>query len=414
MFEIKCRYDELLDPEILKPHPKNRNSHPQEQIERLVHLFKANDIRSPIVVSKRSGYITKGHGRRLAAIRAGLKEYPVEFQDYKSDEQEYQDVQADNAIALWAELDLSGVNLDLADYGPELDIDALGLKDFVVEPADKYQDKDADEVPEVAQNIHSVKLGQIWKLGEHRLMCGDSTDMATVEKLMNGEKADMVFTDPPYGVGVINTHGSILGDEDLTVFKACLPLLKSYSNHDTHFYVWCASGDMFPQSIAAFSDVFPFQNILPIRCTHENKRGNKGAFKLNFETCLFANDNSRAFNASKKIKVSDTTLKDNRYNGDGNLRVYPALWDGERATEHNMNIVHPTQKKVEMIEFYVEISSNKDSLVLDLFGGSGSTLIACEKTNRKCFMMELDPHYCSVIIERWQKFTGKQAELIAE
>jgi DNA modification methylase len=153
--------------------------------------------------------------------------------------------------------------------------------------------------------------------------------------------------------------------------------------------------------------------MLPVRVTHENKRGPKGAFKHNYESCLFGNDNSKKFNKSSKIKVSETTLNDDRYRGDGKLSVYPALWDEVRSTEHNMNIVHPTQKKVEMIEFYVEISSKDKELISDVFLGSGSTLIACEKTNRKCYGMEIDPHYCSVIIERWQNFTGQKASKVS-
>jgi DNA modification methylase len=246
-------------------------------------------------------------------------------------------------------------------------------------------------------------LGDLYEIGEHRLLCGDSTDSDTVAKLMNGEKADMVFTDPPYGVAVNNTQGTILGDEDLDVFINCLPIIKIFSNENSHFYVWCASGDMFPSSLNAYCEYLPFQNILPIRVTHENKRGKKGAFKLNFETCIFGNNNEKGFNSSNKFKVSETTLNDSRYKGDGKLKVYPALWDEERSTEHNMNLVHPTQKNVKMVEFYVEISSNINEVVLDFFLGSGSTMVASHQLKRKCYGMELDPKYCDVIVKRMIK-----------
>ena len=241
---------------------------------------------------------------------------------------------------------------------------------------------------------------------KHRIKCGDSTSEADVADLMAGEKADMVFTDPPYGVSVINTKGGIIGDNDLTVFENCLPILKLFSKDDSHVYVWCASGDMLPPSMMAFTKHFKFQNLLPIRVTHENKRGPKAAFKHNYESCLFGNNNKKKFNKSERIKVSQTTLNDSRYQGDGFLEVYPALWDGERSTEHNMNIIHPTQKNVRMIEFYVEISSGKDGSVLDLFLGSGSTLIACEKTDRRCFGMELDTKYMNVILKRYSDYCG--------
>ena len=402
---IHCKYDELMPVHKLKPHPKNRNKHPDDQIERLAKILKYQGIRAPIVVSNRSNRIVKGHGTLMAIKANQWDTAPIVYQDFDDDDQEWLFVQSDNAIANWAELDIKGINADLSELGP-FDIDLLGIKDFTVTPEEKELG-DEEATPEVRET--DIKLGDLFLLGDHRLLCGDSTDKAQVEKLMNGEKADMVFTDPPYGVSVKNTQGNIIGDEDLTVFKNSLPLLKSYAKLNAHFYVWCASGDRLPESIESFASIFQFQNLLPIRCTHENKRGRKAAFKLNYETCLFANDNTRPFNFSKKFKVSETTINDSRYNGDGNLRVYPALWDGERSTEHNMNIVHPTQKKVEMIEFYLEISSNNSELVMDLFGGSGSTLIACEKTNRKCFMMELDPQYCQVIIDRWEKYTGKKA-----
>ena len=281
----------------------------------------------------------------------------------------------------------------LDDWGLDLPID-LHVEELEAEE-DNY------EIPN--EITTDIVIGDLFEIGEHRLLCGDSTNSDSVAKLMNGEKADMVFTDPPYGVEVNNTKGTILGDENLDVFINCLPIIKIFSNENSHFYIWCASGDMFPPSLKAYCEYLPFQNILPIRVTHENKRGRKGAFKLNFETCIFGNNNEKGFNSSNKFKVSETTLNDNRYNGDGKLKVYPALWDEERSTEHNMNLIHPTQKNVKMIEFYVEISSNIKDLVLDLFLGSGSTMAASHQIKRKCYGMELDPKYCQVIIDRMKK-----------
>ena len=128
--KIHCKYDELLNPNSLKNHPKNRNKHGQDQIERLASLYKYHGIRHPIIVSNLSGNIVAGHGRKLAAIRAGIKKMPVVFQDFESSESEYSFIQADNAIALWADLDLSGINSDLGDLGPDFNIDLLGIKNF--------------------------------------------------------------------------------------------------------------------------------------------------------------------------------------------------------------------------------------------------------------------------------------------
>ena len=127
---IYCKYDELVNPKALKNHPKNRNKHGQDQIDRLAELYQYHGIRHPIIVSKLSGCIVAGHGRKLAALRAGIKEMPVVYQDFESSEAEYAFIQADNAIALWAELDLSGINTDLAGLGPDFNIDMLGIRDF--------------------------------------------------------------------------------------------------------------------------------------------------------------------------------------------------------------------------------------------------------------------------------------------
>jgi hypothetical protein len=134
--KIHCPYDELVPLERLKPHPKNRNEHPEDQIERLSKILTYQGFRYPVKVSKLSGHITSGHGRVLAAKKLGLETVPVSFQEYTDETQEYADIIADNAIASWSELDLSGINQDVPDLGPDFEIDLLGIKDFVLEPAD--------------------------------------------------------------------------------------------------------------------------------------------------------------------------------------------------------------------------------------------------------------------------------------
>lgn len=129
-----CLYDEMVGVKFLKSHPKNRNKHPKEQLERLAEILKYQGWRYPVKVSKSSGFVTSGHGRIEAAKINGWKEVPVNFQDYDSEEQEYADVQADNAIASWAELDLAGINIDICDYGPELDLNMLGIDKFELLP----------------------------------------------------------------------------------------------------------------------------------------------------------------------------------------------------------------------------------------------------------------------------------------
>lgn len=150
---VHCKHDELVNPKKLKDHPKNRNKHGSDQIERLAKLYEYHGVRHPIIVSKRSGFIVAGHGRKLAAIRAGVKEVPVVYQDFDSDEAEYAFIQADNAIALWADLDLSGINADLGDLGPDFDIDMLGIKNFKVDMNDKGKGKKQAICPHCGEEI---------------------------------------------------------------------------------------------------------------------------------------------------------------------------------------------------------------------------------------------------------------------
>lgn len=141
-----CKYDVLLNPKDLKEHPKNRNKHGQDQIERLAKLYEYHGVRHPIIVSKRSGYIMAGVGRKLTAIRVGLKLFPVVYQDFDSEEQEYAFIQSDNAIAEWSELDFMSINQDMADLGPDFDIDMLGIKGFALDVADKNIESEDDKM----------------------------------------------------------------------------------------------------------------------------------------------------------------------------------------------------------------------------------------------------------------------------
>jgi DNA modification methylase len=386
----------------VKPNPKNPRLIKDDKFKKLVKSIQEFpdmlNKRPLIVFTDTDGkYVVLGGNMRLKACKEiGLKEIPIILADEWTEEQKAEFLIKDNVgFGEW-DWDSLANEWDaekLDEWGLDLPLD-LSVQELEAEE-DNY---------EIPNEINTdIVIGDLFEIGEHRLLCGDSTDSDLVAKLMNGQKADMVFTDPPYGVAVKNTQGTILGDEDLDVFINCLPVIKIFSNEDSHYYVWCASGDMFPPSLKSYCEYLPFQNILPIRVTHENKRGKKGAFKLNFETCIFGNNNEKGFNSSKKFKVSETTLNDSRYNGDGKLKVYPALWDEERSTEHNMNLVHPTQKNVKMIEFYVEISSNINEVILDLFLGSGSTMVAAHQLKRKCYGMELDPKYCQVIIDRMKK-----------
>lgn len=380
-FKTHCLYDEMVPVGELKPHPKNRNKHPDEQIARLAGILKYQGFRYPVKVSKRTGFVTSGHGRIAAAKANGWAMVPVNFQDYDSEEQEYADVQADNAIASWAELDLSGINSDLADLEPDFDLDLLGIKDFVLEPAELIPQCDEDAVPEHVEP--RTKLGDVYQLGRHRLMCGDSTSIDAVEKLMGGEKADMVFTDPPYGLGDTKSF-----NEDHPDYDDDEPFdLKQLQLWDCEYVIW--GGNYYEWLPAARNKIgWIVWDKRPSRdhWDEETRQAADRRFGQHFEMAI--------------TNVSGVRGKMIRKTWGG---FYGTAGDPVNA------IVHKTQKPIELLE---SILQAHHKVVLDYFGGSGSTLIACEKTNRRCFMMELDPRYCDVIVARWEKYTGKKAELL--
>jgi len=386
----------------IKRNPNNPRILKDDKFVKLTQSIKdfpqMLDIR-PIVVN--DDMVVLGGNMRLKACKeAGLKEVPVIKVNDLTEEQQREFIIKDNVgFGEW-DWDLLANEWDtdlLEDWGLELD--------FNPEDDDNAGLTDEDDVPEVTENPVS-KAGDIWLLGEHRVMCGDSTNGGDVALLMNGEKADMVFTDPPYGVAIKNTSGSILGDKDLEVFNECLPNIESFSKADSHVYIYFGI-QFITECALKIKEHFKQTNILVQRITHENKPSPSGYFKNNYEVCYFSNKGSKGFN-SGILEVSESTKNDNRYIGDGFLDTYLAL-NEIKSTEHNSKSVHPTQKTVEICSFYQNISSNKNNLILDLFLGSGSTLIASEKLTRKCYGMELDPKYVDVIIKRWQEYTGKKA-----
>ena len=405
---IHCLHDKLVKISELKPHPKNRNKHPDEQIARLAAILKYQGWRYPIKVSKRSGFITSGHGRLEAAKLNGWTHAPVNFQDYDSDEQEYADLQADNAIASWAELDLASINTDLGDLGPDFDIDLLGIKDFVLEPADKLEPQcDEDDVPERVEP--RTKIGDIYQLGRHRLMCGDSTSIDAVERLMTADKADMVFTDPPYNIDYSPEERAI-GGRARSANK--LGRIENDKMSDDSFYQFLMGVN---GSIAvACRPGAPIYQCAPIDMNNLQylQAWRDAGFHYSDGLIWLKNNHSisrKDYHPKHEVIHYGWTQGSHTWNGGRDkFSVF------EASRERVQDYQHPTQKPVTVPEHFIQNSSDDGSNVLDLFGGSGSTLIACEKTNRRCFMMELDPKYCDVIVARWEKYTGKKAELLTE
>jgi DNA modification methylase len=250
--------------------------------------------------------------------------------------------------------------------------------DGLLEPEPTAGLTDEDAVPEVPETPKTV-LGDVWVLGNHRLMCGDSTSIDAVEKLMDGRKADMVFTDPPYGVNM-QRSGSIKGDSSMAeaeeIIAGAISVASALSKQGASWYFWVG----FRAYAFTHMEILKYRKVSNCVVWKKPSIGmGKGGYRFQHELCVFAGE------------VESRSVSD--------------VWEFGRDTSS----LHPTMKPVDLVCHGLKNSSKSDDEVLDLFGGSGSTLIACEKTNRHARLMELDPKYCDVIIKRWQDFTGKQA-----
>jgi len=378
---------EKWDIEKLIPYAKNSRTHSDSQVAQIAASMKEWGWTNPILVDE-AGQIIAGHGRVLAARKLGVKEIPVMIAHGWSDTKKKAYVIADNKLALNAGWDNELLRLEIEELKElDFDIELLGFTDD--ELADMKEPKvvegltDEDEVPEVPVEP-KTKLGDIYILGNHRLMCGDSTNIDDVDKLMDGQKADMVFTDPPYGYkyesNYQDKHDVLLNDDKLLDFAS---VAYSVMFENSAIYV-CGSFQTISQWIDYVSKTFKYKNLIVWKKNNWSMGDLKGSFAGQHELIIFAH----------KGKVELLGKRDTD------------VWAFDRVPP----AIHPTQKPIELIEY--AMSKVQSGTVLDLFGGSGSTLIACEKTNRKSYLMELDPKYCDVIVKRWEDFTGKKAELV--
>ena len=388
---IKCSHTRVIPIEELVPNPRNPNTHPKSQIKLLAKILKTQGFRQAIVVSKRSGFIVKGHGRLESAKLAGLQQVPIDEQDYTTEAEEWADMIADNRIAELAETD----NAILKDLIEELDTgeNDLDLTGYDAEELDNlmsqfHQDvqeaeEDDFEVPnEIATNI---VLGDLIEIGEHRLLCGDSTDSDAVGKLMNGDKADMVFTDPPYNLsfsgsmsnttrdglmikhkGANQLHDAIHNDkmnpdEFYTFISDTLKEIKL--NCNGAFYI-CFGSQTLNQLLQPFLDLGMEYKSIIIWMKNQATLSGKD-YKGRYEPILYGRFNDAFY--GERYKQED-------------------IWEFQRTLKNDL---HPTMKPIPLIENALNNSSVIGMRVLDLFLGSGSTMVASHQLKRKCYGMEL-------------------------
>lgn len=391
--EIKCTFNETRDIDSLVEHPRNANTHPERQIELLAKIIKHHGFRHPIIVSNRSGFIVAGHGRLAASRLLGLKEVPVDYQDFENEAAEYAFLIADNKIAELAKHDDAKMIEDIKDLEIE-DLELLGLDDFDLPlEADPAKDEKEDDIPE---NVETrAKPGDLWIMGKHRLLVGDATNLSDVEKLMGEDKAALIVTDPPYNVAyegktkdAMTIKNDKMGNESFYEF-----LLDTFKN----YYVIALEG-------------------APIYIFHADSEGanfrnsmKEAGFKL--AQCLVWVKNTFVMGRQDYHWQHEPILygwKEGKAHTWRSDRKQTTVWNFDKPQR---NGEHPTMKPINLIEYPISNSSAVGSIVVDFFGGSGSTLIACEKTGRVCRTMELDPKYADVILARWEEYTGEKAEL---
>lgn len=378
----------------LKPYERNARTHSDTQVEKIAKSIKEFGFINPVLIDGNFGIIA-GHGRVLGAKKLGMTEVPCLFVEDLTKAQKKAYILADNKLALDAGWDDEILKVELNELKDmNFDLSLTGFDDIEINGLEEPYEIVEDEAPEVDEKNEPItQLGDIWQLGEHRLMCGDSTDAGTVAILMDGKKADLLLTDPPYNVAyegktkdALTIENDKMGGEEfreflVNAFTAAVSVLKEGGG----FYVWFASRE-----------------------------------HCNFETAL----NESGLEVRQELIWKKNTMVLGRQ--DYQWKHEPCLYGWKDGASHNWysdrcqttilefnkparNGEHPTMKPVELFAYQIKNSTKKGNIVLDLFGGSGTTIIACEQTGRIGYSMELDPKYCDVIIKRYENLTGKKA-----
>lgn len=374
MERLEIEYFPVSDIQIYENNPRKND----KAVDIVIKSIKEYGWRVPIILGK-GNTIIGGHTRLKAAIKMGLTEVPVVWADDLSEKQQKGLRIMDNKSVEYANWDIDLLKTELTDLkNAGFDLDLTGFSE--VELSKFIDTNSEDNFEEPKEPKYKINKGDIYQLGNHRLMCGDCTIKDNVDKLMNGQKADMILTDPPYGNLIITNDKGEVGKSNL----AKTTQYHKYKNEGDFSFepIWNIIKDWKCQKVIWGGNYFA--NFLPITTSWIawDKRAGEHSWFSDFEL------------AWTNLGIP--------------ARLYSIVWQGMIRECESDKRVHPTQKPIELSK-KILIEYNSGNNVLDLFGGSGSTLIACEQTNRKCYMMEIDEYYCSVIIERFEKLIGKQA-----
>ena len=376
---------EYVDIDIIKPYKNNAKLHPKEQIEQIKKSIENFGMNDPIGIWNNE--IVEGHGRILACKELGYKQIPVIKLDHLTDEERKSYIIAHNKLTMNSDFDIDILRTELENL-KELDFD-LELTGFNVDELDDILGNNEeeteiveDEVPEVPEEP-KAKLGDIYQLGNHRLMCGSALIKEDVEKLLDNNKCELTFTDPPYQ---LDTQGG-------GILKSANSMKQIKENGVDSFE---------PSKLILFSDTNIYCHNKPlikkyIELAEENNKP--------YDLCFYKKTNTVP--NYKGYMMTDCEYIAIIGNQDPNKGLekeeYSKCYIGQKDNDNDLSYSKPVGLCAKYIKLY-----GKEN-VLDLFGGSGSTLIACEQLNKRCFIMELLPEYVDVIIQRWENFTGKKA-----
>lgn len=414
---------ELINIDEIIPYENNAKLHPKEQIEQIKKSILEFGNNDPIAIDK-NNVIVEGHGRLLALKELGYEEVEVIKLGHLTEEQRKAYTLIHNKLTMNTDFDieileseLASINIiDMNDFDFELDIE---MEEPVLE-----DDYDIEEKLEQIEEPKS-KLGDIYQLGEHRLMCGDSTQKEDVMQLMNNQVADMLLTDPPYNVAITNSQGMTIENDDMADNEFKDFLNNAFKNASASlkkggaFYIW--HGD---SETVNFRNACEDNDLSVRQCLIWVKNGfnfGRQDYKWKHEPCLYGWKEGASHYFIEEFN-NPTVIEDNLdidllKKEELKKLVEELLSDRVPTTiihedKPLKNDKHPTMKPINLLSFQIKNSSKKNEIVLDLFGGSGSTLISAEQLNRKCYMMEYDPKYVDVIIDRWETLTGQKAVLI--
>lgn len=404
------------------PYENNAKLHPQEQIEQIKNSILEFGNNDPIAIDE-NNVIIEGHGRYEALKELGYEEAEVIQLTNLSEDQKNAYRLVHNQLTMNTDFDIDMLKSELSKI--DIDMSKLGIdenllneiEDNALEAVD--DDFDIDEaMPETPSSIP----GQVWELGEHRLMCGDSTQKEDVMHLMNGQHADLLLTDPPYNINVSNSQGMTIDNDNLEKKEFVEFLTKVFKNANdslapgASFYIWYGdtSASLFYDSLAA-AEMEVRENLIWVKSQFILGRQD---YHWRHEPCLygwkagaghyFVNDRTQSTVFDESIDL-DTIPEDKLRDYIKDLINQSTIFYENKPMTNDL---HPTMKPIRLMGRMIKNSSKPKETVLDLFGGSGSTLIACEQLNRRCLMMEYDPKYCDVIIKRWEEFTGRKAVLL--